>query len=144
ITVMGILLGVGGIVLVFYNNAFAATSKNYFLGVGLALIAMLSWSCAIWAGKCYGIPNQSIIGLIYLIIAGSLIAMMAFMYTMKHLNPTVAVMYAYINPIIAMITGTIMLKEHLSLVIIVGSLITLTGVYLVNYSFKKGIPAPVE
>jgi len=179
ITVIGILLGVGGIVLVFYNNAFAAASKNYFLGVGLALIAMLSWSCAsILISKKYikmnsyysmgwqmlisfvvclgisfcvenpvplgNIPKQSIVGLVYLIIAGSLIAMMAFMYTMKHLNPTVAVMYAYINPIIAMITGTIMLKEHLSIVIIVGSLITLTGVYLVNYSFKKGIPAPVE
>lgn len=172
ITVAGIALGVSGIALVFYKNAFAATSSNYFLGLLLALIAMLSWSCAsvlisrkfikmnsyysmgwqmllsflacLVLSFCFekpvslfAIPHQSIVGLIYLIVAGSLVAMMAFMYTMKHLSPTIAVMYAYVNPIVAMITGAIMLKEHLTLVIIIGSLITLTGVFLVNYSFKK-------
>ena len=95
------------------------------------------------------IPAQSAIGLIYLIIAGSLIAMMAFMYTMKHLNPAIAIMYAYINPIVAMVIGSIMLREKLSTVIIVGSIITLIGVYLVNKSFKKAtekdiLNAPVE
>ena len=36
-----------------------------------------------------------------------------------------------------MITGSILLNEKLTAIIIIGSLITLTGVYLVNFSMKK-------
>ena len=83
------------------------------------------------------ISLTSWVAISYLIVAGSIVAIVAFIYSLKHLNPAIAVLYAYINPIIAMITGSILLHEKLTTVIIVGSLITLTGVYLVNYSMKK-------
>jgi drug/metabolite transporter (DMT)-like permease len=73
----------------------------------------------------------------YLILAGSIVAVVAFIYSMKHLPASVAALYAYINPIIAVITGSILLKEHISLNIIVGTFITLVGVYLVNRFTKK-------
>jgi drug/metabolite transporter (DMT)-like permease len=73
----------------------------------------------------------------YLIAAGSIIAIVAFVYSLKYLNPSIAVLYAYINPIVAMITGTIFLKEKLNATIIIGSLITISGVFLVNYSMRK-------
>jgi drug/metabolite transporter (DMT)-like permease len=171
-TFLGILLGIIGIVLVFYDHAFEVHSHYYFLGVLLALVAMLSWSVAsILIAKKYikintyystgwqmlisfiscallsfifekpiplsQISQQSLLSLVYLIIMGSFIAMICFVYTMKHLNPAIAVLYAYINPIIAMLLGSYMLKEKLTTIIIIGSLITLVGVFLVNYSFKK-------
>lgn len=73
----------------------------------------------------------------YLIFAGSMIAIIAFEYSMKHLNPAIAVLYAYINPIVAMITGCFFLNEKITATIVIGSLITLLGVYLVNYSMRK-------
>ncbi len=172
LTVMGILLGIGGIVFVFYDNAFGAHPTGYIFGITLAIIAMLAWSVSsilisrkyIQMNPYFGMGWQMLISSIvvgifsistedvisisnisltswvaisYLIVAGSIVAIVAFIYSLKHLNPAIAVLYAYINPIIAMITGSILLHEKLTTVIIVGSLITLTGVYLVNYSMKK-------
>ncbi|MFY7965132.1 MAG: DMT family transporter [Chitinophagaceae bacterium] len=172
ITIIGILLGIGGIAFVFYDNAFGAHPTGYLLGLSLAIVAMLcwSWSSILVAKKYlnmnpyYGmgwqmlfssvivciisfstekmIPISSIsleswLAVAYLIVAGSIIAIIAFVYSLKHLNPSIAVLYAYINPIVAMITGTFFLKEKLTATIIIGSLITLAGVFLVNYSMKK-------
>ena len=72
----------------------------------------------------------------YLIVASSIIAFAAFIYTMKYLPPAIASLYAYINPIIATIVGAYMINEKLSLPIFIGSFVTLTGVYLVNKSMK--------
>ncbi len=172
LTIIGILLGIGGIVFVFYDNAFGVHPKGYIFGICLAIIAMLAWSfSSILISRKYiqmnpyfamgwqmlissiivgifSISSEEIVAIsdisfstwmaiTYLIIAGSIIAIVAFIYSLKHLNPAIAVLYAYINPIIAMITGSILLNEKLTAIIIIGSLITLTGVYLVNFSMKK-------
>ncbi len=74
----------------------------------------------------------------YLIVASSIVAFAAFIYTMKHLPPAIASLYAYINPIVATIVGAFIIEdEKLSLPIFIGSFVTLTGVYLVNRSMKK-------
>ena len=54
-------------------------------------------------------------------------------------TPTAAVasLYAYINPLVAMITATILLNEKLTMNIVWGSVVTLVGVFPVNYSIKK-------
>ncbi len=83
------------------------------------------------------IPTNSWIAIAYLIVMGSLLAMMAFIYTMKHLPAPIASLYAYINPIVAIMIGTVVLDEHITWQLIVGTVITLLGVYLVNKSFKK-------
>ena len=56
---------------------------------------------------------------------------------MKNLQPAIAALYAYINPIVAILVGSVIAGEKLTPIILIGSLITLSGVYLVNQSFKK-------
>ncbi len=56
---------------------------------------------------------------------------------MKHLEPAKAALYAYINPIVAIFTGSLLLGENITWKIIGGSVITLAGVYLVNQSLRK-------
>jgi drug/metabolite transporter (DMT)-like permease len=75
--------------------------------------------------------------IVYLIIASSIIAFAAFIYTMKHLPPAIASLYAYVNPIVATVVGSCMVGEKLSFPIFAGSFVTLAGVYLVNRSMKK-------
>lgn len=172
ITFLGLLLGIGGIAVVFYDNAFANHAEGYFSGVLLAFVAMLSWSvgtivlarskmkinpyyAAGWemlissliimimlaiSGDSIPlalIPAKSWIALGYLVFASNIITFIAFIYTMKHLEPAKAALYAYINPIVAIFTGSVLLDEHITWKIIIGSLITLVGVYLVNQSLKK-------
>ena len=171
LTFQGMLLGIIGIGIVFYENLAVHNSVGYFVGVVVSLIAMLSWSfgtifiarnkmgmnpyyatgwqmflscfflgaVAVASGK--STPLQEITFTIwmviaYLIVASSIIAFAAFIYTMKYLPPAIASLYAYINPIIATIVGAYMINEKLSLPIFIGSFVTLTGVYLVNKSMK--------
>ncbi len=172
ITFTGLLLGIGGIALVFYDNAFANHSKGYTWGVILSVFAMLSWSigtivlartklkmnayyAAGWEmliSSCIlmimllvsgdmmpvsQIPLQSWGAIAYLVIASNIITFVAFIYTMKHLEPALAAIYAYINPIITIFVGYLLLHEKITWKIILGSVITLIGVYLVNQSLKK-------
>lgn len=172
LTIIGFILGIGGIVFVFYDNAFGTHAKGYIFGLALSIIAMLAWSlssilisrkylkinayygmgwqmfissiivggCSLFTENTIAISDISFntwLAIIYLIIAGSMIAIIAFVYSMKYLSPTIAVLYAYINPIVAMITGAMLLGEKLTLFILIGSLITLVGVYLVNFSMRK-------
>ncbi len=75
--------------------------------------------------------------IVYMVIGGSVFAFISFIYTMKHLQPAIASLYAYINPIVAIWVGSLLLKEDMTWNSIVGTICTLIGVYLVNYSLKK-------
>jgi len=83
------------------------------------------------------IPYQTWLSIAYLVAMGSIIAFVAFIYTMKHLQPSIAALYAYINPIVAILIGSALVSEPLTINIIVGSIITLIGVFIVNQSLKK-------
>lgn len=50
----------------------------------------------------------------YLSIAGSLVAYSAYIYAIQHLRLSLVSLYAYINPIIAVALGTVLLGEPLS------------------------------
>lgn len=83
------------------------------------------------------IPLNTWLAIAYLVSAGSVIAFAAFIYTMKNLEPAIASLYAYLNPIVAILVGALFIGEHLTLPIIIGSLITLSGVYIVNRSLQR-------
>lgn len=172
ITFLGIVLGITGIAIVFYDNAFHHKGPNYWIGILVSVIAMLSWSVGtiiisrkqINLNPYYAIgwemifaslflfaaaaltgnlvpfstfPAQTWYAISYLVMMGSLIAVVAFLYTMKHLEASVAALYAYVNPIVAIVIGSYLIKEPLTKEIIIGSCITLIGVYLVNQSLRK-------
>jgi drug/metabolite transporter (DMT)-like permease len=82
------------------------------------------------------IPTISWGVIVYMVIGGSVFAFMSFIYSMKHLKSSIASLYAYINPIVAIWVGSLLLNEQMTWNNIVGSVITLIGVYLVNKSLK--------
>ncbi len=76
--------------------------------------------------------------ILYLVLFGSVLAFVAFLYTLEKLPTAIASLYAYVNPIVAMFLGTfIFTHEKITLYLIAGTAITLAGVYIVNYSVKK-------
>lgn len=82
-------------------------------------------------------PIEAWGGMVYLVLAGSCIAFVCFIYSMKHLPAGIASLYAYINPIVAMLIGSVILSEALTIDLLIGTLITIAGVYLVNHSMKE-------
>ncbi len=83
------------------------------------------------------IPTPAWFSIAYLVIIGSIITFAAFIYALKRLPAAQASVYAYINPIVAVIIGALLNHEKLNAWIAGGTLVTLIGVYLVNTGFKK-------
>ena len=83
------------------------------------------------------IPLKIWVVILYLVSIGSILAFIAFIYSMKKLPAAIASLYAYINPLVAMFVASVLLNEHLTKNILWGAIVTLLGVYLVNYSIKK-------
>ena len=75
--------------------------------------------------------------LAYLVIFGSIICFIAFIFSTKILPPAISSLYAYVNPLVAIFTAAIILDEKLTWSLAGGSVVTLLGVYLVNKSMKK-------
>jgi drug/metabolite transporter (DMT)-like permease len=172
LTFVGLFLGIAGIALVFYENAFTTAGPDFWLGIILSIIAMLSWSIGtifiarnkVDINPYYGVGWQMLISCVilfiimqttqtvvpitqisskgwfaisYLVVLGSLIAFVAFIYSMKKLPAAISSLYAYVNPLVAMVCGYFIVDEKLSKNILIGAIITLVGVFLVNYSIKK-------
>jgi drug/metabolite transporter (DMT)-like permease len=94
----------------------------------------------IYSGQYIGlneIPAVAWGAIIYMVIGGSIFAFISFIYSMKHLHPAIASLYAYINPIVAIWVGSLLLGEKMTWNSILGTICTLIGVYLVNRSLKN-------
>ena len=70
--------------------------------------------------------------LFYLVVAGSIIGYSLFVYAMDRLPATIVSVYAYINPIVAIWLGLVILNEPISGKTLIAIGITLLGVFIVN------------
>ena len=118
-----------------------ALKFNPYFGLGLQMvisgIVLYGFSAA--TGKAVAltaIPWQSWASIAYLVIFGSLIAFVCYLYALQNLPTEQASIYAYINPIVAVVLGSIVFDEKLTIYLAIGGLVTLLGVYLVNRAYK--------
>lgn len=118
------------------------TSIDILFNVGLQMLIagiIMLIVCA-FTGKYVNLAEAgatSWYALIYLIVFGSLIAYSAFVFAISKLPPTLVSIYAYINPVVAVVLGWWLLSEKMNLNMVLGTIITLGGVYLVSREFKK-------
>ena len=75
--------------------------------------------------------------LLYLIFFGAIGGFTAYAYALKHLPIATVSLYAYVNPIIAVILGTLILKEPFSARMAVSAAIVLIGMALVRAEGSK-------
>lgn len=73
----------------------------------------------------------------YVIVFGSIIAYSCYIYCLEHLPVSMAGLHTYVNPIIALFLGSLFLNEKMTFSMLIGSVITLIGVYLVSSSHFK-------
>ena len=115
------------------------------LTAGLAFLftAMLFGGISMTGASLSGIAS-----LLYLIFIGSILAYSAFNYMLKALPAAKAGTYAYINPVVAVILGALILNESVTTQNIIAAVIILSGVVLVQISkvapVKKDNPEAVD
>lgn len=119
-----------------YTKSQAARFNPYFsLGLQMVISGPLVYLVSVVTNNAvpFGqIPWQSWAAIGYLVLFGSVIAFVAYLYALQNLPTEQASLYAYINPVVALFTGALLFGEKLTLTIVVGVLITLYGVRLVN------------
>ncbi len=79
---------------------------------------------------------EVVFALSYLILVGSMAGFSMYAYTLMKLPITIASLYSYINPLVAVVLGWLVLSEKLNVKIGVAFLITVLGIYLVNYGYQ--------
>jgi drug/metabolite transporter (DMT)-like permease len=75
--------------------------------------------------------------MVYLVIFGSVLAYTAYMYALKELPVGIVSLYAYVNPLVAVLLGYVVLNEPLTWVTGLSFVSIVTGVYLVNFGYRK-------
>jgi drug/metabolite transporter (DMT)-like permease len=125
----------------YYTRSYAQDFNPYFsLGIQMLLSSILLYSVSIATNNTIPIaeiPNKSWYAIAYLVIIGSVMTFIAFIYVLQKFSPTMSSLYAYVNPIVALILGVLFFKEPLTWYIAIGCTITLTGLYFVNRSLRK-------
>ena len=86
--------------------------------------------------------TRSLIALVYLTIFGSIIGYSAYTYALSKIRVTTMSLYAYVNPIVAVILGALILHEPLTWVSLTGMAIILSGMALVQSGSLGAVQSP--
>jgi drug/metabolite transporter (DMT)-like permease len=85
---------------------------------------------------------------VFLVLFGSIVGFSAYIYLLSHSSPATAGSYAFVNPVIAVIIGSLMLNEQLATRAYVAFAIILVAVILIVSSVRPAPqpagPAPVD
>lgn len=124
-----------------YTKKKAASFNPYF---SLGLQMLISSVCLFAFTGATGtnipltqIPAASWWAIAYLVGVGSVLTFIAFIYALQHLPTELSSVYAYINPIVAVLLGAFLFDEILTAAIIIGGTVTLTGLYIINFAMQR-------
>lgn len=119
------------------ENAFGAAAVQMIFGglfMGLAATIRGEWAQLMFTWR-------SAAAEMYLIAFGSLVGYSAYVYALKHLPVSTVSLYAYINPVIAVSLGTLVLGEPFGWRVVVAAAVVFTGVAVVRFT-RSATAAP--
>lgn len=82
------------------------------------------------------VPAATVGALIYLVLFGSILAFVCFHYVLSKLPVGLATIYAYINPLVAIILGFLVLGETITVYTVLAFVLTIAGIFLVNAGYR--------
>ena len=83
------------------------------------------------------VSSRSIYALIYLILFGAVLAFTAYSWLLKNANPAMVATYAYVNPVIAVILGWLILGEGFTRQMLLGAAVVVGSVALITSRGKE-------
>jgi len=114
------------------NLLVVAAVQMFFGGVFMMMAGTMAGE---WSALSFNPRTTS--ALLYLIVAGSLIAFVAYSYALRHLPIATVSLYTYVNPVIAVALGTLLLGEPFRFSMVVSAAIIVVGIAIVR---SKGRP----
>jgi drug/metabolite transporter (DMT)-like permease len=114
----------------FPQNVFINSAVQMLIG-GL-LMAPISLCLGEDWSKISHASTGSWLTLLYLILFGSIAAYSSFNFLLRYVSPEKVATNTYVNPVVAMILGYLILKEPITPRAIIAAVILLTGVFVIN------------
>lgn len=108
----------------FYQFLFAGIFQ-----IGLAFIFSDNYNFENWSIK-------SLTSVLYLALFGSVVTFYAFHYALSKISPIQVSILSYINTIIAIFLGWLLLDEQITIKFILAACLIITGVFITNYKPK--------
>lgn len=114
-------------------------ASGYQMVIGALLLAVLGLA----TGEPATLAQRSISGrswaaLGYLALAGSLVAFTAYVWLLRHAPISLAATYAYVNPVVAVALGSIVVGEDLTPAVLISGGVIVAGVALVVSRERPG------
>jgi drug/metabolite transporter (DMT)-like permease len=117
------------------------TDSNLYMNAGLQMffggVLLFPLSAAFDDYSLISWTAEAIYPFIYLIIFGSIVAYVSYSYALRKLPMTIVSLYAYINPLVAVVLGWLVLDEKLNGKIVLAFIITILGIYTVNKGYQQ-------
>jgi drug/metabolite transporter (DMT)-like permease len=165
-TMLGLLLGFGGIVLLI--GGAAADASAPVSGLAIGVVASLSWTGASLYSRTAPLPKRPLVGagmemlvgggvlvvagvlrgelslvapedfsaesllaLLYLIVIGSWVGYTSYVWLLRNARTSLVSTYAYVNPIVAVFLGWLILDETITARILLAAAVTIAGVAII-------------
>jgi drug/metabolite transporter (DMT)-like permease len=102
--------------------------------LGLSVIGLLLGETARWHPTTGGL-----LAVAYLIVFGSIVGFTAYGYALRHASATVVGTYSYVNPVVAVLLGWLLLHEPMSARKLVAMAVILTAVVWIQSTGKPQV-----
>jgi drug/metabolite transporter (DMT)-like permease len=107
----------------------AATSAVQMIAAGLMFLTIATVTGE-WRELAFTVRSAS--ALLYLVVFGSIVAFSAYVYALRHLPIATVSLYSYVNPLIAVVLGSVLLSEPFSRRTLVASALVFAGIAVVR------------
>ena len=88
------------------------------------------------------ISAQSWFAMLYLVLFGSMAGYTAYAWVLRAAPVSLVSTYAYVNPLVAILLGSLFAQETLTVHVLVSAAIIIGSVVLINFSRRSASPAP--
>jgi len=103
--------------------------------VGGGAVALLGTALGEWAS--WHLSSRGIGAIAYLVIFGSILGYSAYSYALRHASATIVGTYAYVNPVIAVLLGWLLLHEPVGPRTFIAMGMILIAVVWIQFSLKQ-------
>lgn len=121
-------------------DASAGTAIEMIIG-GVVMAALGPIAGEHWASLWTSASSDSLLALVYLGLIGSIFALTAYVWLLRHAPISKISTYAYVNPVVAVGLGALILGERVTPLMLVGGAIIVVAVAVVMRSESRPDPA---
>jgi drug/metabolite transporter (DMT)-like permease len=120
------------------SSPYAASALQMLAGgAAITLLGLIGGEAGQWHTTTRGLS-----ALAYLVVFGSIVGFTAYAYALRHASATVVGTYAYVNPVVAVLLGWLVLGEAITGRTIAAMVLILGAVLMIQLAPKRG-PSPL-